>query len=77
MTFCGPARDTVLTNRQTEKLNFDTNYITTKLRLIGMPTILEKYKEKFGVSSESAPTKESCHNSLSNDVNKLDTYNIR
>jgi hypothetical protein len=28
MTFCGPARDTVLTNRQTEKLNFDTNYIT-------------------------------------------------
>jgi hypothetical protein len=27
MTFCGPARDTVLTNRQTEKLNFDTNYI--------------------------------------------------
>ena len=28
MTFCGPARDTLLTNRQTEKLNFDTNYIT-------------------------------------------------
>jgi hypothetical protein len=28
MTFCGPARDTVLTDRQTEKLNFDTNYIT-------------------------------------------------
>jgi hypothetical protein len=28
MTFSGPARDTVLTNRQTEKLNFDTNYIT-------------------------------------------------
>ena len=28
MTFCGPARDTVLINRQTEKLNFDTNYIT-------------------------------------------------
>jgi hypothetical protein len=27
-TICGPARDTVLTNRQTEKLNFDTNYIT-------------------------------------------------
>jgi hypothetical protein len=26
MMFCGPARDTVLTNRQTEKLNFDTNY---------------------------------------------------
>jgi hypothetical protein len=25
MTFCGTARDTVLTNRQTEKLNFDTN----------------------------------------------------
>ena len=29
MTFCGPYHDTVLTNRQTEKLNFDTNYITT------------------------------------------------
>ena len=28
MTFCGPARDTILTNQQTEKLNFDTNYIT-------------------------------------------------
>jgi glutaredoxin-related protein len=28
MTFCAPARDAVLTNRQTEKLNFDTNYIT-------------------------------------------------
>jgi hypothetical protein len=28
MTFYGPARDTVLTSRQTEKLNFDTNYIT-------------------------------------------------
>jgi hypothetical protein len=24
MTFCGPARGTVLTNRQTEKLNFAT-----------------------------------------------------
>jgi hypothetical protein len=29
MTFCGPARDKVLTNRQTGKLNFDTFYITT------------------------------------------------
>ena len=29
MTFCGPARDTVLTNWQTEKLNFDTCYITS------------------------------------------------
>jgi hypothetical protein len=28
MAFCGPARDTILTNLQTEKLNFDTNYIT-------------------------------------------------
>ena len=26
--FCGPARDTLLSNRNTEKLNFDTNYIT-------------------------------------------------
>jgi hypothetical protein len=28
MMFCGPVRDTVLTKRQTEKLNFDTNYTT-------------------------------------------------
>jgi hypothetical protein len=34
MTFCGPARDTVLTNRQTEKLNFDTNYITIIIYLL-------------------------------------------
>ena len=27
MTFCGPARDTLLSNQDTEKLNFDTNYI--------------------------------------------------
>ena len=27
LTGCGPARDTVLTNRQTRKLNFDTCYI--------------------------------------------------
>jgi hypothetical protein len=32
--FCGPACDTVLTNRQTEKLNFDTNYITLKVNLL-------------------------------------------
>ena len=24
--FCGPARDTLLSNRNTEKLNYDTNY---------------------------------------------------
>jgi hypothetical protein len=30
----GPARDTVLTNRQTEKLNFDTNYISTTIQPI-------------------------------------------
>ena len=35
MTFCGPARDTVLTNRQTEKLNFDTNYITMITYVMG------------------------------------------
>jgi hypothetical protein len=29
---CGPARDTVLTNRQTEKLNFDANYITNSFK---------------------------------------------
>ena len=28
MTLCGPACDMVLSNRQTGKLNFDTNYIT-------------------------------------------------
>jgi hypothetical protein len=27
-TFCGPTRDTLLSNQKTEKLNFDTNYIT-------------------------------------------------
>ena len=27
-TFCGPARDTLLSNQDTEKLNFDTNYKT-------------------------------------------------
>jgi hypothetical protein len=43
MTFCGPARDTVLTNRQTEKLNFDTNYITTKFtRLAALLCILRR-----------------------------------
>ena len=26
--FCGPAHDTILSNRNTEKLNFETNYIT-------------------------------------------------
>ena len=28
MTFCGPASDTLLSNQDTEKLNFDTKYIT-------------------------------------------------
>ncbi len=28
---CGPARDTVLSNRQTGKLNFDANYITMRV----------------------------------------------
>jgi hypothetical protein len=32
MTFCGPAYDTVLTNRQTKKLNFDTNYRTKEIK---------------------------------------------
>ena len=31
MAFCGPARDTVLTNRQTEKSKFNTSYITILL----------------------------------------------
>ena len=26
--FCGPARDALLSNQETEKLNFDTSYIT-------------------------------------------------
>jgi hypothetical protein len=30
MTFCGPARDMVLINRQTEKLNLDTFYINNQ-----------------------------------------------
>ena len=33
MTFCEQARDTVLTNQQIEKLNFDTNYITIRITL--------------------------------------------
>jgi hypothetical protein len=38
MFHCGPACDTVLTNRQTEKLNFDTNYTTkTILDLQSIP----------------------------------------
>ncbi len=31
MTLCGPACDTVLSNQQTRKLNFDTNYINNLL----------------------------------------------
>ena len=47
MTFCGPARDTVLTNRQTEKLNFDTNYITTKfIRLAALLYILRRKRHR-------------------------------
>ena len=52
MTLCGLARDTVLSNRQTRKLNFDTNYIiiqfVTQARLLntqsagGNGPILEK-----------------------------------
>ena len=30
MTFCGPARDTLLSNQETEKLNFDTYYIAIR-----------------------------------------------
>ena len=46
MTFCGPARDTVLTNRQAEKLNFDTNYITiTFKRLSKDHEYFIEYKE--------------------------------
>jgi hypothetical protein len=36
MTFCGPARDTVLTNRQTEKLNFDTCYVIINTYWLGL-----------------------------------------
>jgi hypothetical protein len=34
MTLCGPARDTVLTNRQTEKLNFDTKILKYSLEFV-------------------------------------------
>ena len=48
-TFCGPARDTVLTNRQAEKLNFDTNNITittiTNIRQRILPIIKELLNE--------------------------------
>jgi hypothetical protein len=43
MTFCGPAHDTVLTNRQTEKLNFDINYITIVFKLYNLTTISSEY----------------------------------
>jgi hypothetical protein len=41
MTFCGRAHDTVLTNRQTEKLNFDTNYTTNLFIDLLNHTIIE------------------------------------
>ena len=63
MTFCGPARDTVLTNRQTEKLNFYTNYMTIyvvcrqiitlyqkplcNLTLRWLPTVVKKEQRKI------------------------------
>jgi hypothetical protein len=46
---CGLARDTVLTNRQKEKLNFDTNYIT-KVHLafnMHLLTIVSTYDDVF------------------------------
>ncbi len=33
MTLCGPARDTVLSNQQTGKLNFDPNYIIINMHV--------------------------------------------
>ena len=32
MTFCGPACDTLLSNQDTEELNFDSNYITKNVK---------------------------------------------
>jgi hypothetical protein len=52
MTVCGLARDTVLTNRQTEKLNFDTNYITSMLNILRLsqnPTNVLSYKVIYAV----------------------------
>ena len=34
MTFCGLARDTLLSNQETEKLSFDTNYVTKSIVVI-------------------------------------------
>ena len=34
MTLCRPARDTLLSNRDKETLNLDTNYITTSDKLV-------------------------------------------
>jgi hypothetical protein len=39
MTFCGPARDTALSNQQTGKLNFDTNYITITIIFFTIATL--------------------------------------
>jgi hypothetical protein len=53
---CGPvaehdvlwtARDTVLTNRQTEKLNFDTNYITRRIINLEVRVINRSHRLKL------------------------------
>ena len=52
-TFCGPARDTLLTNWQTEKLNFDTCYITIIIirRPIDAPNLYSGYNNVILFSS--------------------------
>ena len=51
MTSCGPARDTVLTNRQTEKLNFGTNYLTIFVRQCVESYSSRTRRQQFLISS--------------------------
>ena len=47
MTFSGQARDALLSSQDTEKLNFDTNYITI---IIGLPREKERVYATFARS---------------------------
>ena len=46
MTFCAPARDMLLSNHDTEKLNFDTYYI--KKLLVNIKTVFLTGNIKMG-----------------------------
>ena len=71
-TFCRPASDTLLSNHDTEKLNFDTNYMTMviacesyrwqqgsliELNIIGRLPLTGNLKLNYAKSSPSFPRK--------------------